>query len=806
MAFVTLVLGFLLGSLLVLAAEGFVLYLAIVRLRRKALAGPEPQQEPGDLYSEQWLAAACNKQGIVWFLEPENVPKVGLNESQTGGPKELKLKKGTVQVQPVKKYAKIKDHLLILSDLDGSQATIKLFDCTILAVSSSNLSSKKWAKRYPIRLESKSSTVYDGSKTCYLYFDTAWEKESWCKALRLASSRDNKLINWYAQISKEFNYYLASFSAEFPSFLKPSALHGEIVEKTIRVDGSSTYSKARFFFKKLTKKASKSGVESRANPVLSSTRDARKTAEKLVTLNDVTLSEGSVKSPLEDKYSSSSFQDVVHLGNKGPIMSDAAFDDKLFGDDGTLCWNLLLSRLFFDAKRSAELNSLVKFRIQKTLSNMRTPSYIGGITCTSIDLGNLPPYIHKIRVLPMDLTEVWAVEFDIEYLGRLLLDIETRIEVCEPELQEEFINASSEPNYNEETSSLLEGIEYYSNQLNSSACLSNELDERDEEGEVDCSKQPKISTPALINKSKWKTILHTIAQQVSQVPLSLAIRIASLRGTLRLHIRPPPSDQLWFGFTSMPDIDWHLESSIGERKITSTHIALLMGNRFKAAVRDSLVLPNCESICIPWMLAEKDDWVPQKVAPFIRISQEAMNMSMPRADSTGPPKDLKTKPSISSGTKTSYPDDKSEKVKDVVYVQKASDDDPLKYASSQSKNDKSRSVSSSSAYHGDTRSDASASASASASEELLAPLLRMDGTQDGSNQGRVDSSRTASPGSTMENPSTLPEEDAKPKRVGRRARMMDLGKKVGEKIEEKRRNLEEKSRHIVEKMLENSKS
>lgn len=94
----------------------------------------------------------------------------------------------------------------------------------------------------------------------------------------------------------------------------------------------------------------------------------------------------------------------------------------------------------------------------------------------------------------MDLTEVWAVEFDIEYLGGLLLDIETRIEVCEPELQEEFINASSEPNYNEETSSLLEGIEYYSNQLNSSACLSDQLDERDEEGEVGMLRYMSAST------------------------------------------------------------------------------------------------------------------------------------------------------------------------------------------------------------------------------------------------------------------------------------------------------------------------
>jgi len=46
------------------------------------------------------------------------------------------------------------------------------------------------AKRYPIRLESKNSVLYNGSKTCYIYSETSWEKESWCKALRLASCPD----------------------------------------------------------------------------------------------------------------------------------------------------------------------------------------------------------------------------------------------------------------------------------------------------------------------------------------------------------------------------------------------------------------------------------------------------------------------------------------------------------------------------------------------------------------------------------------------------------------------------------------
>lgn len=65
------------------------------------------------------------------------------------------------------------------------------------------------------------------------------------------------------------------------------------------------------------------------------------------------------------------------------------------------------------------------------------------------------------------------------------------------------------------------------------------------------------------------------------MPLSLSIRVVSLRGTLRLHIKPPPSDQLWFGFTSMPDVEFDLESSVGEHKITSGHIALFLISRFK---------------------------------------------------------------------------------------------------------------------------------------------------------------------------------------------------------------------------------
>jgi hypothetical protein len=48
-------------------------------------------------------------------------------------------------------------------------------------------------------------------------------------------------------------------------------------------------------------------------------------------------------------------------------------------------------------------------------------------------------------------------------------------------------------------------------------------------------------------------------------------------------------------------------------------------------------------------------------------------------------------------------------------------------------------------------------------------------------------------------------EDAK-RKGGRRARMIDFGKRMGDKLEEKRRTIEEKGRHIVEKMRENART
>ncbi|OVA10764.1 protein of unknown function DUF2404 [Macleaya cordata] len=789
----SLILGFLLGALAIILAEVLAVYHFLNRLSKKNTLKSNLGHQ--DLDPEQSLSFSYNKQGVIWILEPEKVPKLWSRDKL---PKEQKSKKEILEVSPVKKNAKIKDHSLILTDSDGSQATIDLVDCIIVSVSASNLPSRKWAKRYPVKVEGKNSAVYSGSRTLYMYLETSWEKESWCKALRLASCDDKERVNWYAKLNKEFQNYLSSLNAGYPSLKKPSiGLSGEPTDRSSRFDGSS--SKVRIFLKKLAKKASssRSGTESKGISTSASVREERKMGEKSRSVQDLFSATGSVKTPLTEKTTNSSLdEDTVHShsGNQGhaSVISDVDFDDKFGIDEGSLCCNLLISRLFFDAKRNTDIRSSIQERIQRTLCNMRTPSYIGGVTCTGLDLGTLPPNIHSMRVLPMDMNEVWAIEMDFEYSGGAILDVETRLEVREPDFEKGIVNRGLESSsVGEASSDLLEGFEYLGNQMQLSGEIVDEIEKTHEgDNKPDGAKFSKSSSWRATYISRWKSILNSVANQVSQVPISLAIRIASVRGTVRLHIKPPPSDQLWFSFISMPDIDFNIDSSVGDHKITSGHVAVILGNRFKAAIRDTLVLPNCESVCIPWMLAEKDDWIPRKAAPFIWVKQETVNDPAAQV-SNCQPEEVQIKLEAS---KVSEQQPSSNHLEDNKHEKKKIQQPTLEQSEELESSSK-RSLSASSSTSQSTSSSHSI-------PDLKTPLIRKNESHN-ETYNRLDSQEEhESPSESMRREKQFGSfnEDPNPKRIGRRARMMDLGKKVSEKLEEKRRHIEEKSRNIVEKM------
>ncbi|OEL23833.1 hypothetical protein BAE44_0015147 [Dichanthelium oligosanthes] len=718
-----LLLGFLLGLLSLAIAEGAALLWAIRSLTRRNPSSPGGTAPPPPL-------GELKRQGFLWMLEQEKTPKVTINRPSNGASHGgIKEKKTIVEVFPVKMLAKLQGHSLTLSAPDGSQQTVHLLNCTVVAVSASNLPSRKWAKRYPIKLESKESEICRGSKVCYVYADTSWEKESWCKALRLASTTDKDKLKFHAMLTEEFQGYISSLNAGYPCFLKPSMLSGQehvVVDNTVKTDGSS---KLRSFLKRLAKKASiKASPESKTSLVLS-TQEIK---------------------PPSTPSSSVSF--------------NSQLSDNPHANDGTLCWNLLFSRLFFDAKMNDELNKAIKAGIQRTLSNTRTPAYIGELTLAGLSLGKLPPYLHRMRVLPLDLNELWAFEVDFEYSSGMLLHIETRLEVREPELEKDMTRTGLKDDSNGDVSlDVLDSIEQYGNQFRSSEALDSAVEDNDE---ADALRKSKSTGWTSTYMSRWKSILHSIADQVSQdaltctalsrfpckkMPLSLAIKVSCVRGTMRVHIKPPPSDRICaFGWCP-------------------TYI--------QASLHQSLVLPNCESIPISWMISDKDDWVARKMAPFIWLNREPPETNA--RSPAGTARELPGEASVSKAivkNKSSPPSMRSKNIspkKTKICV------DGLEQAEA-STSWQSRLVSASGAPL-QSSEDAT-------TDQLRMPLL---------SSSRDESAVVLAAGTSA----AAGEEagDVKRKRSGRRARVMDLGRRMGG-------TLEEKGKHIVGKMRENARS
>jgi hypothetical protein len=261
---------------------------------------------------------------------------------------------------------------VLVDSVKNSSRSYDVFFTLYLRRNMTGLYSYHRAKRFPIRVESKTSPIYNASKTVFIFLETSWEKESWCKALRLASSDDQEKLNWFIKLNEEFLRYLTSLNTEYPSFMKPSVgFYVEPVDRASRFDGSE--SKVRLFWKKLARKASKSGVENKVSSLLG--REERKINDKYHPSHDPAFS-GSVgkndptlKAPITSEEEnillpSSSTSSRASSLSQLQVISDADADEKLNVDEGTLCWNLIISRLFFDAKSNDRMKSLTQARIQ----------------------------------------------------------------------------------------------------------------------------------------------------------------------------------------------------------------------------------------------------------------------------------------------------------------------------------------------------------------------------------------------------------------------------------------------------------
>lgn len=201
----------------------------------------------------------------------------------------------------------------------------------------------------------------------------------------------------------------------------------------------------------------------------------------------------------------------------------------------------------------------------------------------------------------------------------------------------------------------------------------------------------------------------------------------------------------------------------------------------QAAIRDTMVLPNCEAVGIPWMLAEKDDWVPREAAPFIWINKEPVvaPTSVPEVPRTQPSESTQLQ-EASKVTGINHSEGKHNKAKKVEFV-----DQPNNESSTLSLGPMNRST-----------------LNEDPLQESRTPMLKNDEHEETSEKEENPESQSTSRSLVVkdEQNHTNEGDDSRLRKLGTRARMLGLGKKMGEKLEEKRRHLEEKGKIMVERM------
>lgn len=59
---------------------------------------------------------------------------------------------------------------------------------------------------------------------------------------------------------------------------------------------------------------------------------------------------------------------------------------------------------------------------------------------------------------------------------------------------------------------------------------------------------------------------------MANIPIALSVELKSCVGTLTLNIPPPPTDRIWYGFKTNPDMQLVAKPKVGERAVNLTHV------------------------------------------------------------------------------------------------------------------------------------------------------------------------------------------------------------------------------------------
>ncbi|SAM00147.1 hypothetical protein [Absidia glauca] len=76
----------------------------------------------------------------------------------------------------------------------------------------------------------------------------------------------------------------------------------------------------------------------------------------------------------------------------------------------------------------------------------------------------------------------------------------------------------------------------------------------------------------------------------------LRVTLQSLKGKVKMLIKPPPCNRLWYGFEGLPEMTWHIAPLVWETKVGHSMVVKAIIKHLEEVFRDTMVLPHMDDL------------------------------------------------------------------------------------------------------------------------------------------------------------------------------------------------------------------
>lgn len=319
-------------------------------------------------------------------------------------------------------------------------------------------------------------------------------------------------------------------------------------------------------------------------------------------------SSSSSSSPSKRKDSKSSSKSNSEEGESSLISPD-------------IIWvNAFGGRLLYDVLQDPNLLSKIEEKIQRKLSAIRLPFFMEELVIRSIDFGLKVPIVQNVTRPELNSEGVW-VDLNIFYEGGFKMVVDTKLNLMKLKQRPQVPSVQSDNESSPKQSPARSSITDSPGPMKSAM-----FDSDIEDSAETSSEEPdiaRLASAAELNTppagGKYMRILDKFAQSkyfqqmtdykfvktlmegVSNTNIALDVEVKGLAGTLVLNFPPPPSDRLWYGFRTNPQLSLSAHPKFGERAVTIMHITKLIEKKLCLEFQKILVLPNMDDLLIPLM-------------------------------------------------------------------------------------------------------------------------------------------------------------------------------------------------------------